>query len=563
MSRIIRSGSRNLAIDDAHIHNLLHPRLKTIDWKAVTERAKKHPQELQECQDALLRVVVRDPPVEALQTIIRADPEALTSREDFSFEGNHMTVTPLALACNKADVSLDVVRTIIQEMVTPTGRSGRILKKRKISLSSSVFYKTGIEEPEFPLPLLQVFLEEFPASLFFGGVASQIVMSSTESADYWEKLNLVLMAITMGTTNENELNGNTFLVLHAFLAMVSGIGMFSERDSGLLDPHDTTMERVLDILKLIKTRVPEQFRTRDNDGSLPLHIVLQTKGNLEGTCLLVKYLVDIYPESARIPDGQGRLPLRIVLQSEGDVKRTSVLVQCLVDIHPEFVRIPDGQGWLPLHFALQSEGRSSLERTSVLVKYLVEVYPESVRILDGQGRLPLHFVLQSVDDVERTSLLVKYLVELYPESVRIPDGQGRLPLHLAIEHGYPSYLTILEADPTVVETPCPVTGLYPFQLTAAGFDMRKKRLCALTDEIAREKIHRTLLSPKERTKRTARKDRLRALLSETSSIDMSFTLLRLSPHVMNNLIAGTVAKEPWVHAEVQEDSRKQAEACTD
>ena len=35
-----------------------------------------------------------------------------------------------------------------------------------------------------------------------------------------------------------------------------------------------------------------------------------------------------------------------------------------------------------------------------------------------------------------------------------------------------------------------------------------------------------------------------------ASVDMSFTLLRKAPHVMNNLINGTTAKQPWIHSDV-------------
>ena len=85
----------------------------------------------------------------------------------------------------------------------------------------------------------------------------------------------------------------------------------------------------------------------------------------------------------------------------------------------------------------------------------------------------MHIVLQSGRDAERALVLVKYLIEEHPESVRFPDGQGRLPLHLAVEHGIPCYQILLDAEPTALETPCPVTGLYPFQLAAAGLAMRE------------------------------------------------------------------------------------------
>jgi hypothetical protein len=88
----------------------------------------------------------------------------------------------------------------------------------------------------------------------------------------------------------------------------------------------------------------------------------------------------------------------------------------------------------------------------------------------------------------------------------------------------------LEAEPTALEMPCPVTGLYPFQLAASGLAMSEKRF------------------------------RQRHV---TASVDMCFTLLRKVPHVMKNLIDGITTQQPWdyddVYNKIQQDKLKLAQ----
>jgi len=88
---------------------------------------------------------------------------------------------------------------------------------------------TGIDKPDFFVELLRVFLEEFPINLFTergNCPVARIVTLTSDGLDYWEKLKMVLMAIAMGTLRDDDLNGHRLLVLHTFIAMISGIGMF-------------------------------------------------------------------------------------------------------------------------------------------------------------------------------------------------------------------------------------------------------------------------------------------------------------------------------------------------
>jgi hypothetical protein len=131
-------------------------------------------------------------------------------------------------------------------------------------------------------------------------------------SDYWEKLNLVLKAAVCGTVKDTEQTSNFLLVLHAFLQFLSGVvGPFQV----CWDDLEFQLGLVISILKIIKNKVPEQFRARDHGGgSLPLHIAVRNRhckrieGGYDrfhdesyasdGTCFLLKE----YPESAGLPD---------------------------------------------------------------------------------------------------------------------------------------------------------------------------------------------------------------------------------------------------------------------
>ena len=121
------------------------------------------------------------------------------------------------------------------------------------------------------------------------------------------------------------------------------------------------------------------------------------------------------------------------------------------------------------------------------------------------------------DNGKYPSRLIKYLLTEYPESVRIPDKEGRLPLHIAVEHGIPCYGILVDLEDRALTSRCPVTGFYPFQLAEYGLALREKR-------------------PRK--------------CSETTAVNMSFHLLRTSPHVMNNLVDAATAKEPWIHGSI-------------
>jgi len=240
------------------------------------------------------------------------------------------------------------------------------------------------------------------------------------------------------------LNGRNFLVLHAFLEMISGLGPFQERPTEYYSrkqimPNDETVVRVLE---LIKSRVPQQFLMSNTLGYLPLHVAVRNTRARE-------------------------------FSSDG----THVLL-----VNDAGTRMASGG-------SDDDGGDNSDNKPATLGDNLN-------RTCDTYG-----------------SKFVNFLLQEHPESVHILDGQGRLPLHVAAEHGLPCYDIIADAEPRALTTRCLVTHLYPFQLPAFGLAKMKSRYTSL--------LYRTL---------------------QDAAIDMTYTLLRKTPH----LIHGIIPCEPWV-----------------
>ena len=157
-------------------------------------------------------------------------------------------------------------------------------------------------------------------SKHYKSLAAMVVIGKNASADpnYWEKMNLVLMAATCGTVSGSELNGRRFLILHAFLEMISGVGSFQEQFPIYCGDISS---RVMRVLELLKERVPEQFHCQDDFGSHPLHIAVRNKhastyeSTRDTSSLVIEYLVKEYRKSAGSPDEQGRLPLHVAVEN--------------------------------------------------------------------------------------------------------------------------------------------------------------------------------------------------------------------------------------------------------
>jgi len=165
-----------------------------------------------------------------------------------------------------------------------------------------------------------------------------------------------------------------------------------------------------------------------------------------------------------------------------------------------------------LHEVLDFEYRctsGSSNNTSFVPVYL-RLFPEAARQQWDDGRLPLHTACALWNQTKNnqqprsssrhthhphnTTTTLNNILQAFPLAASVRDTTGRLPLHilLTLEHNNNNNSTatnqkrtpaprstsslamflpqLLAAFPVALETRCPLTGLYPFQLAAAQND---------------------------------------------------------------------------------------------
>jgi hypothetical protein len=257
-----------------------------VDWEALTHRVNSHPEEVKCQRPPLLHKVIRlNPPLEALQKVIDADKEAL--REGWSRHGMFLSLSmPLGVACTSM-ASLEVVQLILRASLGNTEASpGQPTRKRQMhgappeQAHTDLFVTTSFGSPSMSLDYMRALLEVYPQGVLeqcstyprgYSYIELFFIRNHRTSApDYWEKLNLVLRVAVRGTVKDN-VQASNFLVLHAFLQMLSRVGPFVACHNPLRKDFS------IDVLQHIKEKAPEQFRLCDGDGSLPLHIAVRNE----------------------------------------------------------------------------------------------------------------------------------------------------------------------------------------------------------------------------------------------------------------------------------------------
>lgn len=364
-----------------------------IQWNEVedliAEYSETSPSVFKEYPFLIHHILPKDPPVAIVKAIVMARPECLKLLDVYTNNGEQQSrqveATPLGVAC-RSGASLDVIRFLIRTMVRlqSTERSTESQSQQQRSRGyyanytnihkrvGGLFTTTNFGDCTMSLQVMRILLEEHPDGVlcsdglskstlaadfaFFRARtgAERVASVGLTADDYFEKLELILMAGSKGTIKEEELKEETpFLLPHALLEAVTCTGRFQqknvrdERDYFHLDCDETIL-----VLVSVKDRAPHQFLEKDEAGNLPIHIALSNR-----------------------------------------------------------------------RFAHHAKQR------------------------------------------EYGSKIIRFLLQCHPECITIPDGRDRLPLHIAITSLAPCYRIILDASPPwVLETKCPVTGLYPFQI---------------------------------------------------------------------------------------------------
>ena len=342
-------------------------------------------------------IIKNNPPLDVVKAYVRAFPTLLITKSRLaSFVFATTTSTSLSTACSVISPSLEIVRYLIKEMVWCRKLSKHKNLFRDLEEGLGFFVSTGFPF-DTSLDIVKVLLGEYPkAALCENGIdeaAYDLVPRSippvmyalsddpSQLSDYLEKLKLLLMAASTGTIDEEKLE-KKFLLPHAFLEAITWKGNFARSSPGeecnyLLYLHRE--EEIIRALEYMKAVSPSEFLETDDDGNLPLHIVLSNK-----------------------------------------------------------------------------------KAINAMVSGFKKDY--------------------SAD-------LIKFLLDMHPESITVRNGKGQLPIHLALTHGIPCYKLIIDASPDwVLESKCPITKLYPFQMAYAA-NWSSFRFC-FDDDDETEEIER-------------------------------------------------------------------------
>jgi hypothetical protein len=132
-----------------------------------------------------------------------------------------------------------------------------------------------------------------------------------------------------------------------------------------------------------------------------------------------------------------------------------------------------------------------------MLRYMRDHEPAMFGKRDEQGSTPVHIVVanaiekrfsfhrckgknKTVEELKLVKAIVQFLLDLSPESAYTPNGNGHMAWHVAIQGGLYCWETILSVAPQILlETRCPETRLYPFQLAAirrrASFSQKKSK----------------------------------------------------------------------------------------
>jgi hypothetical protein len=138
----------------------------------------------------------------------------------------------------------------------------------------------------------------------------------------------------------------------------------------------------------------------DNDGNLPLHLLLENKSSSIEDALM---MIGKYPETSRHRNHDGKFPLNIECWGRC---RSAIISKC-IELYPEAIASAGNGGYLPLH-RLLSNSSSTIGDALMMM----EKYPAILKHRSYHG-LPLHI---ECEFQSRPAIILK-CIELYPEAL--------------------------------------------------------------------------------------------------------------------------------------------------
>lgn len=352
-----------------------------------------------------------------VRVMVEAYPEALTNQT--TLEGK----TPLLMACERVDVSLELVQMLVDPELASLSLPGGI--------NHNLPLHALFDERDYcpPLDVAEFLIETAPETLRDRN--HHISRRNPFHCACFGKnvsFEMILLFLKNGRANLlEEPDGCLNYPLHLFCLSGKRLDFIvfaaeeyppalrAKNRCGMVPLHYATGESFQATQYLID-QCAESVLERDNEGRLPFHYACQ-KGSLGS----VKYLFEMYPKSVVQKTWLGDLPLIKVAESN-DVD-TAAKARFLIQAYPLAPKLVGHKGKLPFHHACESyNGDLSL------IKILFDAHPGAVHSRSSNQSLPLHAACSNdAPGVE----LIQFLVQELPYAIKAQDEQGRCAAHYA------------------------------------------------------------------------------------------------------------------------------------
>ena len=396
--------------------------------------------------------------LDIVKRLVEAYPEALTNQDNVS---NH---TPLFCACEREDLSMDLVRLLVDPDLSVIRLRGGYGESRDLPLEVLMDRNHSTNEKEWhaPFEVVRFFIESAPATITPSLMVEicrrrnvtletvKIIVETRPDVSLLDQLSdgmLPLHSLCLNTKSKDD--ANTWLLpIIEYVVDLYPEAVKSRNHYGFL-PISYAVSTTLEITRFLYEKHPDSF-CHDRWGNTPLVSACSSGGidtviylfDQGGADLLagpllhrslksdrdtqakVDFILENDPKSIDRKDRASNLPLHAACSAyTADLS----LIRRVFDLHPEAVAARNDKGRFPIHEFLSTD-RWGTSSGAEIVEFLVAQFPASLKLADYDGMLPLHHACKNSYSVD----IVIFLLGAYVEGIKVDSPKYGLPLHCAV-----------------------------------------------------------------------------------------------------------------------------------
>ncbi len=399
-----------------------------------------------------------------IRCLLEYFPDAANAIDD----GNYGW-TPLHLACGKRNMTLNIVKILIDA----APNSVRVVDNDGWMPLHHLSCDKGGEHKSNLIEIFKLLIKKCPEALQHATNVGNLPIHLTPMEKSPEVFQLLIDAAPI-TGRSTDIEGWTPLhylcnireiddaaalkILKLLLHKCPEAVRYADDEGYLPILRATRSSRSHEFYRLLTEAYPGSERMSNYTGNLPLH-----HASCFGGIATVEYLYKLYPDAINHATIHGYYPIHCAILGDHAVDVVKI-VKFLLDCDPSVAR-QKHEGKSLLYFACIEEfNDSNIETAIEIVKIVYDAYPEAIegivwiirhchlhvqafiniqlvcarqardyRLMttpDDIGRLPLHTALQN----SVTLGSVKLLVKGNPRAVQSSDNNGAIPLHIACQH---------------------------------------------------------------------------------------------------------------------------------